>query len=63
MPAQAQVLARNTSDDTTYCIEVTITATDRDGLSLVVARSPRRRPVTARSRPVAAPTSTPCSTT
>ena len=33
-PVEAQVLARNTSDDTTYCIEVTITATDRDGLSL-----------------------------
>ena len=37
MPAEAQVLARNTSDDTTYCIEVTITATDRDGLSLATA--------------------------
>jgi len=33
-PVEAQVLARNTSEDTTYCIEVTITATDRDGLSL-----------------------------
>ena len=37
MPPTAQVLARNTSDDTTYCIEVTITATDRDGLSLASA--------------------------
>ncbi len=36
-PPTAQVLARNTSDDTTYCIEVTITATDRDGLSLASA--------------------------
>jgi hypothetical protein len=36
-PVQAQVLARNTSEDTTYCIEVTITATDRDGLSLSTA--------------------------
>src|SRR5262245_58102999 len=34
---KAQVLARNTSEDTTYCIEVTITATDRDGLSLATA--------------------------
>ena len=34
---EAQVLARNTSEDTTYCIEVTITATDRDGLSLSTA--------------------------
>ena len=33
-PVEAQVLARNTSEDTTYCIEVTITVTDRDGLSL-----------------------------
>jgi hypothetical protein len=37
VPPQAQVLARNTSEDTTYCIEVTITATDRDGLSLASA--------------------------
>jgi hypothetical protein len=37
VPPQAQVLARNTSDDTTYCIEVTVTATDRDGLSLATA--------------------------
>ena len=37
MPPTAQVLARNTADDTTYCIEVTITATDRDGLSLASA--------------------------
>jgi len=37
MPPTAQVLARNTSDNTTYCIEVTITATDRDGLSLASA--------------------------
>jgi hypothetical protein len=37
VPHQAQVLARNTSGDTTYCIEVTITATDRDGLSLATA--------------------------
>jgi hypothetical protein len=37
VPVQAQVLARNTSGDTTYCIEVTITATDRDGLSLATA--------------------------
>jgi hypothetical protein len=37
VPPQAQVLARNTSEDTTYCIEVTITATDRDGLSLATA--------------------------
>jgi hypothetical protein len=36
-PHQAQVMARNTSKDTTYCIEVTITATDRDGLSLASA--------------------------
>jgi hypothetical protein len=36
-PLEAQVLARNTSTDTTYCIEVTITATDRDGLSLATA--------------------------
>ena len=36
-PVEAQVLARNTSEDTTYCIEVTITATDRDGLSLASA--------------------------
>jgi hypothetical protein len=36
-PVKAQVLARNTSEDTTYCIEVTITATDRDGLSLSTA--------------------------
>ena len=36
-PVEAQVLARNTSADTTYCIEVTITATDRDGLSLSTA--------------------------
>ena len=34
LPVQAQVLAVNTSSDTTYCIEVTITASDRDGLSL-----------------------------
>ena len=37
VPVQAQVLARNTSGDTTYCIEVTVTATDRDGLSLATA--------------------------
>jgi hypothetical protein len=37
VPPEAQVLARNTSGDTTYCIEVTITATDRDGLSLATA--------------------------
>ena len=37
VPVKAQVLARNTSQDTTYCIEVTITATDRDGLSLATA--------------------------
>ena len=36
-PHEAQVMARNTSKDTTYCIEVTITATDRDGLSLATA--------------------------
>ena len=36
-PVEAQVLARNTTEDTTYCIEVTITATDRDGLSLATA--------------------------
>ena len=36
-PHEAQVMARNTSKDTTYCIEVTITATDRDGLSLSTA--------------------------
>jgi hypothetical protein len=36
-PLEAQVLARNTSEDTTYCIEVTVTATDRDGLSLATA--------------------------
>ncbi len=34
LPRQAQVLARNTSDDTTFCVEITLTATDRDGLSL-----------------------------
>jgi hypothetical protein len=34
LPVQAQVLAVNTSDDTTYCVEITITASDRDGLSL-----------------------------
>jgi hypothetical protein len=34
VPARAQVLARNSSGDTTYCIEVTITANDRDGQSL-----------------------------
>ena len=37
IPPQAQVLARNTSEDTTYCVEVTISATDRDGLSLASA--------------------------
>ena len=37
VPHEAQVLARNTSETTTYCIEVTITATDRDGLSLATA--------------------------
>ena len=37
VPVKAQVLARNTSQQTTYCIEVTITATDRDGLSLATA--------------------------
>ena len=37
VPPQAQVLARNTSEDTTYCVEVTISATDRDGLSLATA--------------------------
>ena len=37
VPVKAQVLARNTSKDTTYCIEVTITATDRDGLTLASA--------------------------
>jgi len=37
LPHEAQVMARNTSGDTTYCIEVTITATDRDGLSLATA--------------------------
>ena len=37
VPPQAQVLARNTSDDTTYCVEVTISATDRDGLTLATA--------------------------
>jgi hypothetical protein len=37
VPPQAQVLARNTSDATTYCVEVTISATDRDGLSLATA--------------------------
>lgn len=36
-PHEAQVMARNTSTDTTYCIEVTINATDRDGLSLATA--------------------------
>jgi hypothetical protein len=36
-PHEAQVMARNTSSDVTYCIEVTITATDRDGLSLASA--------------------------
>lgn len=34
VPVQAQVLARNTSGDVTYCIEVVITASDRDGLTL-----------------------------
>ena len=34
VPVQAQVLARNTSGATTYCVQITITATDRDGLSL-----------------------------
>ena len=29
VPPQAQVLARNTSEHTTYCVEVTISATDR----------------------------------
>jgi hypothetical protein len=37
VPPQAQVLARNTSEDTTYCVEVTISATDRDGLTLATA--------------------------
>jgi hypothetical protein len=37
VPPQAQVLARNTSEQTTYCVEVTISATDRDGLSLATA--------------------------
>jgi len=37
MPPRAQVLARNTSGHTTYCIEVTITAADRDGLTLATA--------------------------
>src|SRR5262245_19770813 len=37
VPHEAQVLARNTSEDTTYCIEITIIATDRDGLSLASA--------------------------
>lgn len=37
LPIKAQVLARNTSRDTTYCIEVTITATDRDGFTLATA--------------------------
>ena len=37
VPVKAQVLARNTSNATTYCIEVTITATDRDGLTLATA--------------------------
>jgi hypothetical protein len=37
VPVQAQVLARNTSGDTTYCVEITLTATDRDGLSLATA--------------------------
>lgn len=35
VPVQAQVLAYNTSEDTTYCTEVTITATDRDGQTLL----------------------------
>lgn len=35
LPVQAQVLAFNTSDDTTYCIEVTITAVDLDGQTLM----------------------------
>lgn len=34
-PVQAQVLALNTSDDTTYCVEVTITAVDLDGQTLL----------------------------
>ena len=31
---RAQVLARNASESTTYCIEVTFTAVDTDGLTL-----------------------------
>jgi hypothetical protein len=31
---RAQVLARNASDSTTYCIEITFTAVDTDGLTL-----------------------------
>ncbi len=37
LPVQAQVLARNTSQQTTYCVQITLTATDRDGLSLATA--------------------------
>ena len=37
LPVQAQVLARNTSQQTTYCVQITVTATDRDGLSLATA--------------------------
>ena len=37
VPVQAQVLARNTSQETTYCVQITVTATDRDGLSLATA--------------------------
>ena len=40
VPPQAQVLARNTSEDTTYCVEVTISATDRDGLGLAAVAAP-----------------------
>jgi len=38
-PVQAQVLARNTSRDTTYCVEITITAADTEGLSLRTAQA------------------------
>jgi hypothetical protein len=34
LPVQAQVLALNSSDDETFCVEVEITAADRDGRSL-----------------------------
>ena len=36
-PPRVQVLAENESSTTTYCIEVTISAVDRDGLTLAEA--------------------------